>query len=554
MLIGEGPKEPFLKLILKLINIYTDTKTRNKLLIMMSIQTKFTTIAMESGLKYVSAVLINDQYKTIYRKSGSTQKKLIKELKLTNYIGIWRRHKDHTKVGSIATKILDHFKSQVHDLYLEINELETPKEGDNKDNHIELLRLISLLPDVKQEPIANPVEPIATPRPTITLEGLPPIIELEETEMFKDVNDQPFHIEVRGERTKDGILFKAKDIARFADNARLIETMTDDRNHYQEGTDYVILKKTSNDLVGLLEDLENLQRRQSPHPNSSENSKPLVTVWNSLEDLSKNKTKINRDLVYLTTAGLIRVASVSRNANANLVKLFDWLCNLFYVHKFGSHDERSELAQDLLKTILNDKLSGLYCISLGTFNELYDTMNICKETYPPETYSKHNIYKFGLSKDISTRLTQHQNKSTGYGRWSDKVSLKWMILLSDSQLSEAEGLLSEKFKSKGLSFNYVDVDGISRNELIAVGPKDDNKVKTIYKQTLSYFPSKENDLCKLMAEMQTNHELSLLKMEQHYTKQLNDVKMEATIAKHETDIAKKDIEILMLKLTIATKN
>ena len=57
----------------------------------MSIQSKFTTIAMEGGLKYVSAVLINDQYKTIFRKSGSTQKKLIKELKLTKYIGIWRR-------------------------------------------------------------------------------------------------------------------------------------------------------------------------------------------------------------------------------------------------------------------------------------------------------------------------------------------------------------------------------------------------------------------------------------------------------------------------------
>lgn len=513
----------------------------------MSIQSKFTTIAMEGGLKYVSAVLINDQYKTIFRKSGSTQKKLIKELKLTNYIGIWRRHKDHTKVGSIATKILDHFKSQVHDLYLEVNELETPKEGDNKNNHIELLRLISLLPDVETEvvPDAVPAVPIAVPQPTTTLEGLPPIIELEESEMFKDANDQPFHIEVRGERTKDGILFKAKDIARFADNQLLIRTMLrDDTTSYKEGIDYVILKQTSNDLVGLSEDLVILKI----------DSKPPLAVWNSLEDLSNKKAKNNHDLVYLTTAGLIRVASVSRNANANLIKLFDWLCNLFYVHKFGSHDERSELAQDLLKTILNDKLSGLYCISLGTFSELYDTMNICKETYPPETYSKHNIYKFGLSKDISTRLTQHQNKSTGYGRWSDKVSLKWMILLSDSQLSEAEGLLSEKFKSKGLSFNYVDVDGISRNELIAVGPKDDNKVKTIYKQTLSYFPSKENDLCKLMAEMQTNHELSLLKMEHHYTKQLNDVKMEAALAKHETDIAKKDIEILMLKLTIATKN
>ena len=483
---------------------------------------------MEGGLKYVSAVLINDQYKTIFRKSGSTQKKLIKELKLTNYIGIWRRHKDHTKVGSIATKILDHFKSQVHDLYLEVNELETPKEGDNKDNHIELLRLISLLPDVETEvvPDAVPVVPIAVPQPTTALEGLPPIIELEESEMFKDANDQPFHIEVRGERTKDGILYKAKDFACYSDNKYFIQNLLQDNTSYKPDIDYVILK----------------------------NFESIKSIDLSSSKISDKKERVDHDYVYLTTAGLIRAASVARNANANLVKLFDWLCNLFYVHKFGSHDERSELAQDLLKTILNDKLSGLYCISLGTFSELYDTMNICKETYPPETYSKHNIYKFGLSKDISTRLTQHQNKSTGYGRWSDKVSLKWMILLSDSQLSEAEGLLSEKFKSKGLSFNYVDVDGISRNELIAVGPKDDNKVKTIYKQTLSYFPSKENDLCKLMAEMQTNHELSLLKMEQHYTKQLNDVKMEATIAKHETDIAKKDIEILMLKLTIATKN
>lgn len=57
----------------------------------MSISSKFATITMEDGKQYVSAVLINDQYKTIFRKSGSTQKKLIKELKLTKYIGIWRR-------------------------------------------------------------------------------------------------------------------------------------------------------------------------------------------------------------------------------------------------------------------------------------------------------------------------------------------------------------------------------------------------------------------------------------------------------------------------------
>ncbi len=487
----------------------------------MSIQSKFAA-TMDGGVWYVSAASINNVYKSIPRKSGSTQKSLIKELKLTNYITIWRRHKDRTKVGTIATKILDQFKPQVHDLCLEVDELENPKEGQNKNNHIELLRLISLLPDIEPKPVPQPIEPIVETNPVMTIDGMPSIIELEEREMFRDANDQPFHIEVRGERTKDGILFKAKDVAIFADNDRLIKTMLDDRKSYKEGIDYKILKQSP---MALMAPLEN----------------------------SNKKERIDHDLVYLTTAGLIRVASVSRNANTNLVKLFDWLCDLFYVHKFGSYEERSELVQDLLKTILNDKLSGLYCISLGTFNDLYDTMNICKETYPPESHGKYNIYKFGLSKDIATRLVQHKNKSTGYGRWSNKISLKWMILLSESQLSEAEGLLSDKFKSKGLTFDYVDSDNISHNELIAVAPKNENKVIQIYKQTLSYFPSKENDLCKLMSEMQTNHELALLKLEHEYTKQLNAAKMQINSLKSAQTIQdlKHKNEILEMKLKIA---
>ncbi len=105
----------------------------------------------------------------------------------------------------------------------------------------------------------------------------------------------------------------------------------------------------------------------------------------------------------------------------------------------------------------------------------------------------------------------------------------------------------------------MDSDSINHNELIAVAPKNENKVIQIYKQTLSYFPSKENELCKLMSEMQTNHELSLLKLEHEYTKQLNDAKTETLIAKAEVDSLKSALtiqeltyknEILELKLTI----
>ena len=254
-------------------------------------------------------------------------------------------HKDHTKVGSIATKILDHFKSQVHDLYLEVNELEIPKEGDNKDNHIELLRLISLLPDIELD--VQPTVPIVESKP-IVINGLPPIIELEESETFKDADGQSFKIEMRGERSRLGALYKAKDYQRYSENDQFVNNLLKEHSSYKQDIDYKILK----------------------------NPKMVQCTISSSSENSNKKERIDHDYVYLTTAGLIRAVSVSRNANANIVNLFNWLCDLFYVHKFGSYEERSELAQDLLKTILNDKLSGLYCISLGTFNELYDTMNI----------------------------------------------------------------------------------------------------------------------------------------------------------------------------------
>ncbi len=78
----------------------------------------------------------------------------------------------------------------------------------------------------------------------------------------------------------------------------------------------------------------------------------------------------------MTLAGFIRVVCVSRSANANVGMVFDWIQTLIYVHQFGSVEERAELAQDLFKSVLNDKLSGLYCIDLGTIEEVAPRMGI----------------------------------------------------------------------------------------------------------------------------------------------------------------------------------
>jgi predicted GIY-YIG superfamily endonuclease len=499
---------------------------------------------MHNGEPYVSATAINDIYKTIGKKYNSTQKKLIDDLKLKSYIIVCRRAKDKTKLGQVISNVLNQFKSQVHVLYLLISELEQINEGPDMNNHIELLRLIKLLPDIIStvEPTVEPTEstPVHTDSNLYLNSIEMPLIVLEESEMFRDVNDQVVNIEIRGERGKDKILFKAKDVANYFEMKLFTKHLLQANTSYQIDIDYVILQ---------------------------DNPQTQCAIRDSKDKTVTTTPIINHERIYLTLTGYIRSATISRSGNANMSKVLDWIQTLVYVHQFGSPVERNELAQGLLKTILNDKVSGLYYIDLGTIEELSDSMGITNEylqninsTYSLSKCAKYRVGKYGISNDISTRLTQHQNQKSGYGQWTNNIQIKFIAMISETQLYEAESLLKNMFKAKEYSFQYTDPNGKQHNELVLVGPKDDNKLKTIYKQILTFFPSKENELCKLIADSQTKFEHTLLKLEYDYEMKLNSVhaelaesKKETMAAQYETKLttANTQIEILLLKLQLA---
>jgi hypothetical protein len=175
--------------------------------------------------------------------------------------------------------------------------------------------------------------------------------------------------------------------------------------------------------------------------------------------------------------------------------MFNWILDLVYTHKFGSTDEREELSKDLLKCILNEKLSGLYYINLGTFNELYNNMNISKEEYPPDVYGSFNIGKY----------KQHSNKKDGYGKFSSNIDFKWMILLSPSNLPKAESLLKNLLKSDGFNFDY-NADNKNHTELIMFNPSKGLRLKKIFRQVSELFPSKENELNKIIEDSKEKYE------------------------------------------------
>lgn len=151
---------------------------------------------------------------------------------------------------------------------------------------------------------------------------------------------------------------------------------------------------------------------------------------------------------------------------------------------------------DLFKCVINERLSGLYYIDIGSFKDLHSNMNISRDDYPLEKYSLHRIGKFGLTKDISKRITQHKNKKNGYGRWSSTIRLKWMILLPEAQLFKAEGLLSNLLNADRLSLNYTDQNLNRHDELIISDSSKEQRVKKIFKQVSDIFSLQENELAQ----------------------------------------------------------
>jgi hypothetical protein len=119
---------------------------------------KFEDLIITNGCAYVSASAINDLYRRTTRKADSTQKKLIRDLQIKSYIKVKHTPKNPSGQNSRYSYFLSKFKLPSHTVYLPISELDIPKEGANKQNHIELLRMINLLPEIKSESVSDEQE------------------------------------------------------------------------------------------------------------------------------------------------------------------------------------------------------------------------------------------------------------------------------------------------------------------------------------------------------------------------------------------------------------
>ena len=280
------------------------------------------------------------------------------------------------------------------------------------------------------------------------------LVQLEDSEKFKDVNGTILEIETCGEKTRNGIYFKVQDVMVAFDIPNLDNVLCNLNNNYERGIDY--------DTFFI----------------------PTILTNRELPPIKKN--------LYLTYHGMLRVLFVTRNKKVQHFQ--SWAEDTLFTIQMGKKEDKIKLGTEILdinmktyKSIFNtyaDKLPSIYLFSLGTVGALRDTFGI--DTTVPDD---HTVYKFGCTEDLGKRCVQLGDEYNKLSNVQMKLSVFHMV---DTKYKfEAENEI--RFLCKSFKKN-LKTDGY--NELIVLDSTEHGMVKKYYSKIGSDYAGATAELQK----------------------------------------------------------
>jgi len=341
----------------------------------------------------------------------------------------------------------------------------------------------------------------------------PKILLLDDSEKFKDSDENIIEIETRGERKEDNIYFKVSDVSKGFDIERLHATITDtSKGGYNKDTDYKLFFIRVN----------------------SRNS-AVDTIKKSL---------------YLTYEGLLRVLFVSRNKNASLFR--KWATHKLFTIQMGKEEEKVKLGTSILnipektyRAVFNkhaDKLPSIYLIYLGNVKELRKTFEI-DNSFPNDS----GVYKYGFTDDLGRRVGEHEDK---YGKLENvKIVLTTFHGIDPKYLRDAENDIKEECNAYEIN---LQTEGYK--ELIVLNKKQLEHVKKNYgrigRDYAGHSAELQEQIVKLKNDLKDrDHTIELLKKDNEKLQTL----VETNEKYHKLELENKDLKIETLELKLLNK-
>lgn len=316
---------------------------------------------------------------------------------------------------------------------------------------------------------------------------------------FKDNSGIIHDVEMRGERTKNRIIFKCKDLEKVFEMNRLQDNVLDNNTSFKELEDFLFCK--------------------DPHIMGNATDKSL----------------------YLTFNGLLKVINNSRTGRAKEFK--DYVEDIVFATIVGNVEQREQAAAKVLSIDIKALVKALSKCS-GDISCLYLLSTGLKE-------NEKKVYKFGLTKHLHKRINEH------IATFGDNIKLITYCIIGDSDLYEAENMFKERasdyfYKSKEDKFSNM-------KELILLNAESKKLIIERMKliSTKFKYDSKEaiNGIRQQVEKgiSEYKNTISCMKMEAKYVEELHkkDIDLyKKEIELREEIITSKDKDISMLRQTM----
>jgi len=314
--------------------------------------------------------------------------------------------------------------------------------------------------------------------------------------MFKDKDGKQYSVEMRGERSRDKILFNCKEVGEMFEMNRLYDNILETHTAYKEMEDFIFCRNT--------------------HPVGGNTDKTL----------------------YLTYNGLKKVINNSRSGRAK--EFADWLDDIIFAVIAGDDEQRMEASAD----VMNLELQALKKI-----------MNKCASTisclYLLKTDIQENdktVYKFGYTDNLIRRFKQHVKD------FGESLEIYKYTFISEGNLSSAEKYFKDNVScfNKKLEGNYTEKLK-SQTELLFLDSKEIGNVKIILENVGDKFGSDDKIQRNILTDEIKELKQALALKDKDIELKNKDIENERMIHKLELESKDKDIELKNKEIELKNK-
>lgn len=318
----------------------------------------------------------------------------------------------------------------------------------------------------------------------------PPIINLSDTNKFRDDENNIVKIETRGYLTSVDCYFKVADVSKEFDLPNLRTTLIAKKSSYEEGTDYTYF------YIGT--------------------------------------TRIKK--LYLTYCGILKVLFSS---GGNKTTIFiRWATKTLFAAQLGTLSQRTKLASKLLDVDVDSVISIIstsptpvacsYFFAIGTVGELRKKYNI-PDTFPDDS----SVNKYGNTCDFLERAREHRAK---YG---NQIELLIFNLVDPACISSSETATKRYFEDVN-AFLDIEIDGQRETELVVIKKSQIKNVRSQYGLIGSKYVGKVREHAAILNEFVNNYEKQITAHK--HEKELMQKNKELLIQTHSYELMKKDNE------------